>query len=97
MQIHFPDAAAVGDLLLQARDERRVGGRIEDRPPRLVERRPALQRDEKGPRPAGAVQPVAPEKWGEQFMELVNMDIYSREFGVWWEEPTFMNSANTII
>ena len=48
-------------------------------------------------RNAGAVQPVAPEKWGEQFMELVNMDIYSREFGVWWEEPTFMNSANTII
>jgi CRISPR-associated endonuclease/helicase Cas3 len=48
-------------------------------------------------RNAGAVQPVAPEKWGEQFMELLNMDIYSREFGVWWEEPTFMNSANTII
>ena len=48
-------------------------------------------------RKAGAIQPVAPEKWGEQFMELVNMDIYSREFGVWWEEPTFMNSANKII
>ncbi len=30
-------------------------------------------------------------------MELVNMDIYSSEFGIWWEEPTFMNSANTII
>lgn len=48
-------------------------------------------------RKAGSIQPVAQEKWGEQFMELVNMDIYSREFGVWWEEPTFMNSANTII
>nr|WP_211163366.1 CRISPR-associated helicase Cas3' [Azoarcus taiwanensis] len=48
-------------------------------------------------RKAGAIQPVAPEKWGEQFMELVNMDIYSREFGIWWEEPTFMGSANTII
>lgn len=48
-------------------------------------------------RKAGAIQPVAPEKWGEQFMELVNMDIYSREFGIWWEEPTFMDSANTII
>ena len=48
-------------------------------------------------RKAGAIQPVAPEKWGEQFMELVNMDIYSREFGIWWEEPTFMKSANTII
>lgn len=48
-------------------------------------------------RNAGAIQPVAPERWGEQFMELVNMDIYSRDFGVWWEEPTFMASANTII
>jgi len=48
-------------------------------------------------RKAGAIQPVAPEKWGEQFMELVNMDIYSREFGIWWEEPTFMDSANTVI
>jgi CRISPR-associated endonuclease/helicase Cas3 len=48
-------------------------------------------------RKAGAIQPVAPEKWGEQFMELANMDIYSREFGIWWEEPTFMKSANTII
>ena len=48
-------------------------------------------------RKAGAIQPVAPEKWGEQFMELVNMDIYSREFGIWWDEPAFMDSANTII
>ncbi len=48
-------------------------------------------------RKAGAIQPIAPEKWGEQFMELVNMDIYSREFGIWWEEPTFMGSANTIL
>ena len=30
-------------------------------------------------------------------MEQVNMDIYSREFGIWWEDPTFMESANTII
>lgn len=48
-------------------------------------------------RVAGAVQPIAPEKWGEQFMELVNMNIYSLEFGIWWEDPTFMESANTII
>ncbi len=47
-------------------------------------------------RNAGAVQPVAPERWGEQFMELVNMDIYSREFGIWWDTPSFMETANTI-
>ena len=48
-------------------------------------------------RKSGAIQPVAPARWGEQFMELVNMDIYSRAFGIWWEDPTFMESANTII
>ena len=48
-------------------------------------------------RSAGAIQPVAPKKWGEQFMELANVNIYSSEFGIWWEEPTFMKSANTII
>ena len=48
-------------------------------------------------RKGGAIQPIAPEKWGEQFMELVNMDIYSREYGIWWDEPTFMHAANTII
>ncbi len=48
-------------------------------------------------RMAGTIQPVAEEKWGEQFMQLINMDIYSREFGIWWEEPTFMDIANTII
>lgn len=48
-------------------------------------------------RTAGAIQPVASEKWGEQFMELVNMDIYSKQFGLWWEDPTFVKIANTII
>ena len=45
----------------------------------------------------GSIQPIAPERWGEQFMELVNMDIYSGEFGIWWEDPAFMKVANTII
>lgn len=48
-------------------------------------------------RKAGAIQPIAPERWGEQFMELVNKDLYSDEFGIWWDDPTFMNIANTII
>jgi CRISPR-associated endonuclease/helicase Cas3 len=48
-------------------------------------------------RNAGAIQPIAFEKWGEQFIELVNMDIYSEQFGLWWEDPTFVKIANTII
>jgi len=48
-------------------------------------------------RKAGAVQPIAPERWGEQFQTLVNMDLYSDRFGLWWEEPTFMATASTIL
>lgn len=47
-------------------------------------------------RQAGAIQPVA-ERWGEQFMALVNPDIYSPQYGLWWEEPTFMTSVKTIV
>ncbi|SFD44994.1 CRISPR-associated endonuclease Cas3'' [Paracidovorax konjaci] len=39
---------------------------------------------------AGAIAPVKPEKWGQQFMELVNPDIYSRRFGLHWDDPTFI-------
>ncbi len=45
-------------------------------------------------RKAGAVQPVAPEKWGEQFMELVNMDLYDPRFGLSWDDPAFIKSES---
>ncbi|MEJ2631090.1 MAG: CRISPR-associated endonuclease Cas3'' [Acidihalobacter sp.] len=45
----------------------------------------------------GAVQPVALEKWGEQFMELVNKDIYDVVTGLSWDNPTFIKAGNTIL
>ncbi|MDO4725478.1 MAG: CRISPR-associated helicase/endonuclease Cas3, partial [Comamonadaceae bacterium] len=48
-------------------------------------------------RQAGAIQPIAPERWGEQFMALVNMDIYSPQYGLWWDEPTFVDAAQLIV
>ena len=48
-------------------------------------------------RKAGSVQPIAPERWGEQFQTLVNMDLYSDRFGLWWEEPTFLATASTVL
>jgi CRISPR-associated endonuclease/helicase Cas3 len=45
---------------------------------------------------SGAIQPVAPEKWGEQFMELLNMDVYDDAFGLWWDNPSFMNAASLV-
>lgn len=41
-------------------------------------------------RKAGAVMPVAPEKWGEQFMELTHEDLYNSRFGLSWDNPSFI-------
>ena len=41
---------------------------------------------------AGAIAPVKPEKWGEQFMELVHPDLYDSRFGLHWDNPTFIRS-----
>ncbi len=41
---------------------------------------------------AGAIAPVAPEKWGEQFMALVHPDLYDKKFGLHWDNPTFIRS-----
>ncbi|WP_347880333.1 CRISPR-associated endonuclease Cas3'' [Ottowia testudinis] len=39
---------------------------------------------------AGAVSPVAPLKWGEQFMASNNDSIYHPEFGLSWSDPSFI-------
>lgn len=43
-------------------------------------------------RESGAVQPVAPERWNEQFMELIAMDLYDSNFGLSWEDPSFIKT-----
>lgn len=41
---------------------------------------------------AGAIQPVAGERYGEQFMALVNPDLYHPCFGLHWDNPAFISS-----
>lgn len=38
-------------------------------------------------RKVGAIAPIAPKHWGEQFMRLVNDDLYRPDFGLHWEHP----------
>jgi CRISPR-associated endonuclease/helicase Cas3 len=38
---------------------------------------------------AHAIQPVAPEKYGEQFVRLVNPRLYDQRFGLHWDNPQF--------
>ncbi|GAB2940710.1 CRISPR-associated endonuclease Cas3'' [Aquaspirillum soli] len=43
----------------------------------------------------GAIQPVAPERYGEQFMVLDNLDIYHNQCGLSWDNPTFKCDEST--
>lgn len=45
-------------------------------------------------RQSGAIQPVAPERWGEQFMELTVMGLYDERFGLSWDDPTFLKAES---
>lgn len=45
-------------------------------------------------RRSGAIQPVAPERWGEQFMELIVMDQYDQRFGLSWDDPAFLKAES---
>lgn len=39
---------------------------------------------------AGAIRPVRPDKWGDQFMELVNPELYNENYGLSWDDPTLI-------
>ncbi|HEX7339929.1 MAG TPA: CRISPR-associated helicase Cas3' [Rhodanobacteraceae bacterium] len=38
---------------------------------------------------AGAIAPVAPERYGEQFVKLTNRRLYDAQYGLHWEQPQF--------
>ncbi|MCW8125119.1 CRISPR-associated helicase Cas3' [Microbulbifer halophilus] len=45
----------------------------------------------------GAVQPVRFEQFGEQFMELVNGDLYHEEYGLDWDSPSFISAEKSVM
>ena len=45
----------------------------------------------------GAVKTVAPHRFQEQFWSLSNRDLYSGEFGIRWDNPTFIAAESSII
>jgi len=45
---------------------------------------------------AHALQAVAPEKYGEQFVRLVNPRLYDSNFGLHWENPQELRSDSTL-
>lgn len=81
------------DLIRGLRHVEKSGGLARRLQPYLVQL-PQLGYD--ALRSAGAIQPVAVKKWGEQFMELVNLETYSDRFGLSWDHPTYRQAAGNI-
>lgn len=46
---------------------------------------------------AGAIQTVAPHRFEDQFWQLINPDIYDEEFGISWNDPTFIKAESSVI
>jgi CRISPR-associated endonuclease/helicase Cas3 len=44
-----------------------------------------------------AIQTVAQDRFGEQFMQLVNLDLYNERFGLRWDNPEFIRAEMLII
>ncbi len=47
-------------------------------------------------RSAGAISPVAQERFGDQFMKLENSDLYDGRFGLHWDNPGFIAAEKLI-
>jgi CRISPR-associated endonuclease/helicase Cas3 len=45
---------------------------------------------------AGSAHPVAPEKLGEQFVVLSNPDLYRKDAGLDWDDPTFRSAESLV-
>ena len=45
-------------------------------------------------RRAGAIQPRSHQRFGEQFMELINFDLYDPNVGLTWDDPSFIRAEN---
>ncbi len=46
---------------------------------------------------AGMLRAVAPEKYGEQFMVLENMNLYHKKYGLSWDDPLFLSAEILVV
>ena len=46
---------------------------------------------------AHAIQPVAEQRYGGQFMRLINPELYSAQFGLRWDNPAFLRAESLVI
>lgn len=93
MPVIVPYDDEATDLIEGLRHARKSGGLARKLQPYLVQ---LPRQGYFALRNARAIEPVAVDKWGEQFMVLVNMAIYDNRFGLGWEDPTYIEASKTI-
>ena len=82
------------DLLRALAHAEQVGGLARRLQPYTVQ---VPQRAFDALRGAGAIQPLNPDIFGEQFMQLVAEDLYGRETGLRWDNPAFRAAESNVI
>ena len=93
--ILIPYDETARDLLRGLRHADRAAGLARKLQPYIVQ---VPERAFDALRGAGAIQAVKPELFGEQFMELVNLDLYSKDHtGLNWDDPSFMRAESQIL
>ncbi|MEO9214679.1 MAG: CRISPR-associated endonuclease Cas3'' [Rhodanobacter sp.] len=45
---------------------------------------------------ARAIQPIAPDRYGEQFVQLVNPRLYDKRFGLHWDNPQLLEIGSLV-
>lgn len=88
------DDHTVDQLVERLRFAERCGGLARQLQPYLV---PVPRQGFDALCEAGAVISVEPNRWADQFMVLVNRDLYGEHFGLSWDEPSFLEVGSTII
>lgn len=92
--IIIPYDEEANKLIKELRYAQFVGGIARQLQPYLVQ---IPQRAFIALKAAGVIAAIQPDKFGDQFWELINNDLYSKETGINWNNPGFMDPNNSVV
>lgn len=91
--IIIPYDTTARETLNALRYANHVGGLARKLQPYLVQ---IPEQGYKALRSVGAIQAVQPDRFGEQFLELANPDLYDDRYGLNWDDPGFIRAENSV-
>jgi CRISPR-associated endonuclease/helicase Cas3 len=94
LPVLIPFDDEVWQLLEELETTERVGEIARRLQPYVVQIYPIQLARLRGP---GVVQPVAPERFGEQFCALVRKSLYRDDVGLTWDDPSYRSAEENIL